>query len=147
MMKVRPAALIIREGTVLTMRYRYGNRYVHVLPGGNPDPGESLSDALRRELSEELGIVVTVGNMVLAGEVLHFNGREDTLHCVFRADITSGDPAPDGANTSAEAIEWIAAARLDSINLYPNFGARLAGKIAAEEFCYTGPLQQPYVGD
>lgn len=146
-MKVRPAALIIREGAVLTMRYRYGSAHVHVLPGGNPDPGESLADALCRELSEELGIVTAVGDMVLAGEVLHFNGREDTLHCVFRADITSGDPALNKANTSAEAIEWIAFAQLGSINLYPNFATRLTGDIPAEGFSYTGPLQQPYLGD
>ena len=128
------------------MRYRYGSSYVQGLPGGNPDPGESLCDALCRELSEELGIMVTVRSMVLAGEVLHFNGREDTLHCVFRADITDGDPGLDRVNTSAEAIEWISASRLGSVNLYPNFGARLAGEIP-EAFCYTGPLQQPYVGD
>jgi 8-oxo-dGTP diphosphatase len=146
-MKVRPAALIIREGAVLTMRYRYGSGYVHVLPGGNPDPGESLPDALCRELSEELGIVVTLGDMVLAGEVLHFNGREDTLHCVFRADITSGDPALNKVNTSAEAIEWIAIAQLGSINLYPNFATRLTGGIPAKGFSYTGPLRQPYLGD
>ncbi len=146
-MKVRPAALIVREGAVLTMRYRYGSAYVHVLPGGNPDPGESLPDALCRELTEELGVGVTVGNMVLAGEVLRFRGGEDTLHCVFRADIGSGDPVLDRANTSAEAIEWISAARLGEINLYPNFTSRLIGDIFAGEFCYTGPLSQPYVGD
>ncbi len=146
-MKVRPAALIVREGAVLTMRYRYGGGYVYVLPGGNPDPGESLSEALCRELSEELGIFITVGDMVLAGEVLRFNDREDTLHCVFRAEISGGDPALNKANTSAEAIEWITAAQLGSINLYPNFASRLAGDIAAREFRYAGPLQQPYLGD
>lgn len=146
-MKVRPAALIVREGAVLTMRYRYGSAYVHLLPGGNPDPGESLSDALCRELTEELGVDVKVGNMVLAGEVLGFRGREDTLHCVFRADIGSREPVLDRANTSAEAIEWISAAKLDEINLYPNFASRLTGHISAGEFCYAGPLSQPYVGD
>ncbi len=130
------------------MRYRYGSAYVHVLPGGNPDPGESLPEALCRELSEELGIPVTVGNMVLAGEVLGFKGRADTLHCVFRAGISNGDhPVLDPDNTSAEAIEWVPAAKLGDISLYPNFAAWLTADIAAEEFRYTGPLQQPYVGD
>ncbi len=146
-MKVRPAALIIREGAVLTMRYRYGSGYVHVLPGGNPDPGESLPQALRRELSEELGISITVGDLVFAGEVLRFNNREDTLHCVFRAEISEGDPVLNKINTSAEALEWITEAQLGDINLYPNFASRLSGDIAAGEFRYTGPLQQPYLGD
>ncbi len=146
-MKVRPAALIVREGAVLTMRYRYGSGYVHVLPGGNPDPGESLPDALCRELAEELGIDVVVGNMVLVGEVLRFRGREDTLHCIFSADIGSSDPVLDRANTSAEAIEWISAGKLGDINLYPNFASRLTGNILAGELSYTGPLSQPYVGD
>jgi 8-oxo-dGTP diphosphatase len=53
-MKVRPAALIIRDQHLLVMRYRYGTSDVFMLPGGNQDPGETLSDTIKREIQEEL---------------------------------------------------------------------------------------------
>lgn len=62
-----------------------------MLPGGNPDPGESLKVALKRELAEELGVQVAVEDMILVGEVLHFNQKEDTLHCLFRVTIEKGN--------------------------------------------------------
>lgn len=146
-MKVRPAALIIRDGAVLTMRYQYGDEFVHVLPGGNPDPGESLPEALSRELKEELGIEAGIGNLVLAGEVLDFKGREDTLHCLFLADITAGEPDLDWGHTTAQAIEWVPPGRLGEITLYPNFTSSLRASLAPGSFTYTGRLSQPYRGD
>ena len=69
-MKVRPAVIIVHEDSVLTMRYKYGEKEVFALPGGNPDPDECLPEALRRELMEELGVTVEIGEMALCGEVL-----------------------------------------------------------------------------
>ena len=51
-MRVRPCALIIERNCVLTMKYRYGEADVYALPGGNPDPGESLAQVIVRELRE-----------------------------------------------------------------------------------------------
>lgn len=138
--------MILHDGTVLTMRYQYGEKFVYVLPGGNPDPGETLPEALARELSEELGVSAEVGSMVLAGEVLNFNAKEDTLHCLFEAHLDGQQPDIDPEHTSAQAIEWINLADLPGLNLYPNFAGQLAGYRGAGTFEYTGSLHQPYVG-
>jgi 8-oxo-dGTP diphosphatase len=55
-MNVRPSAIIILNESILTLRYCYGDTEVFALPGGNPDPGECLTEALARELDEELGV-------------------------------------------------------------------------------------------
>ncbi len=141
-MKVRPAAWIVQDGLVLTMRYQYGTEIVHVLPGGNPDPGESLPETLARELEEELGVTARIGRMILACEVLNFNQKEDTLHCVFEAEIASGEPHLDHGHTSAQAIAWISPDELAQLTLYPNVSEFLGETTGS--FRYAGPVVQPY---
>ncbi len=52
------AALIRRDGRVLVSQRLAGKHLAGLweFPGGKPEPGESDSDALRRELEEELGL-------------------------------------------------------------------------------------------
>ncbi len=145
-MRIRPAGLITdRHHAVLTMRYQYGASYVYVLPGGNPDPGETLAEALQRELWEELEVRAEIQELILMGEVLHFPGRTDTLHCLFRVFIGDQLPRINPENTSAKDIVWLAPEMLKEVTLYPNFSEQLKYAGASSPFpLYTGALQQTY---
>ncbi len=117
---IRPAILIIENGQVLTMQYNYGGQEVYNLPGGNLELGEHLSDALAREMQEELGIEVLVGEMVLVGEVYFEDRKKHTLHLLFEGKITAGIPTLNPKETSALAIKWLTINDLEKVNLYPN---------------------------
>ena len=80
---IRPAVLIIENQQILTMQYQYGGQEVYNLPGGNLELGEHLSDALMREMHEELGIEVSIGEMILVGEVYFEDRKNHTLHLLF----------------------------------------------------------------
>ena len=51
-------------------------RSVRILLGGGIEPGESEAECLRREIMEEIGYSVTVGEKVCVGEEYTFTRRE-----------------------------------------------------------------------
>ena len=55
--RIRVAALIVNGGRVLLVRQEKHDRSYWLLPGGGVEEGETLVDALRRELHEECGLV------------------------------------------------------------------------------------------
>ncbi|MCZ7539471.1 MAG: 8-oxo-dGTP diphosphatase MutT [Anaerolineae bacterium] len=76
-------------------------------PGGKREPGESLRDCLRRELREELGIEVEVGEQI--GTVRHaYTHFRITLHA-FACRLFAGEPAALGC----AAWAWVTLDELD----------------------------------
>jgi 8-oxo-dGTP diphosphatase len=57
-------------------------------PGGRVEPGEADEEALARELSEEMGIAVSVGERVI--HVEHAYENYDIDFCVYRCQHTGG---------------------------------------------------------
>ena len=124
-MKVRPSIAIVENNHLLLMQYRYGNTNVYNLPGGNVDKGETITETVLRELIEELGIEVEVGTMILLGDVIMPEGKEDVLHCVFEGKILTGKPVLNPKETSALALAWMPLVELHELEMYPNVGAEL----------------------
>ncbi len=62
-------AIAVRDGALLLIRRGHApSRGRWSLPGGRVEPGETAREALVREMAEETGLAVTVGELV--GEVL-----------------------------------------------------------------------------
>ena len=73
------------QGQVLLVRQSYGHRGWD-LPGGGREPRESLEDALRRELREEIGI--EIASSELRG--VYYEPGVDQHHFAFRCEVRSG---------------------------------------------------------
>ncbi len=150
-MKVRPSALIwCRNATqteVLLMRYCYGGQDVFALPGGNPDRDETLPQTIRREIREELGVSVEVGEMILAGEMLLSQRNDDVLHVVFDAHNLQGEPVLNPGETTALELVWKPVTELNKINMYPNIGTMLQLWFdSGGHLGYVGRIEQQYFG-
>ena|SRR6218665_3530407 len=138
-MKIRPAVVIIEDEKILTMHYQYGGQDVYNLPGGNLEFGESLILALTRELEEELGITIEIGELMMVGEVHFPDPQKQTIHFIFEGKILSGIPTLNPEHTSSLAIRWLGIEELLTVNLYPNITKNL------KEYL-SGNLPDKYIG-
>jgi 8-oxo-dGTP diphosphatase len=140
-MKVRPSIALVENNKILLMRYRYGDTDVYNLPGGNVDKGETLTETVVRELMEELGIEVEVGKMILSGDVIMPEGKEDVLHCVFEGKILAAKPILNPKETSALELVWMPLVDLNKLEMYPNVGKYLSKML---DFQYVGKVNQTW---
>ena len=145
-MKVRPSAIILNGESVLTLRYNYNDTNVFALPGGNPDPGENLSEALARELNEELGICAEVEKMIFCGEVIWSEVKRETLHMIFSSKIKEGVPVLNPEHTTSLEIVWLPFSELSTTLLYPNVGEHLFTYLTGQsQSAHVGVIDQPYI--
>ncbi len=63
--------LLDDEGRVLLLRHTYRGSKPWGLPGGGLQPGETLEECLERELREETGMHVEVGELLWAASHTH----------------------------------------------------------------------------
>lgn len=145
-MRCRPALVLLENNHVLVMKYQYGEHFIYNLPGGNPDPGELLSETIARECMEELGIDVEVGQMLLMGQVSGTENRDDVLHILFEGELIGGIPELQVGETNAQEVLWMPINQLSHVTMYPNIGMELTDLlITQQKGKYVGAIQQPWL--
>jgi 8-oxo-dGTP diphosphatase len=118
------AAVIERDDQfLLTLRPHGTHLAGHwEFPGGKCEPHETHVEALRRELFEELDIVVTVG--ALAFSVSHtYPERSVDLH-FYRCEF-AGEPKP----MLGQEMQWIPRGRLTELP-FPDADAELVSRLS-----------------
>ncbi len=111
---LRPAAyaIIVNEGRLLLLRLRHTGKY-H-FPGGGIDAGERIEETLRREVKEETGIDIEVGDLAHFQEDFFYYDPSSTayhgLHFYYgcrpkTTELIADDQVDDA---SAERPRWVA---------------------------------------
>ncbi|MDR1708373.1 MAG: NUDIX domain-containing protein [Candidatus Accumulibacter sp.] len=101
-----------RAGEILLL-LRAGTGFfdgLYSLPGGHVEEGESIRQAAARELEEETGLRVAIGDLEWLG-VIHRRSDTNRIDFFVRARRWQGDPAPREPEKCA-ALAWRPRARL-----------------------------------
>jgi 8-oxo-dGTP diphosphatase len=122
--RVAVYALVRRGADVLLTRL--SSRAAHpgawTLPGGGLDHGETPRDALAREVREECGVEVVVGDLLDVHDT-HFEGTAPSgrfedfhgVHLVFRGTVAdAAEPRVVETGGTTDDVAWVAVADVES---------------------------------
>ncbi len=122
--RIRVAALLRRGERVLLIRHEKEGREYWLLPGGGVEAGESLIEALQREITEELGIaedLLLEGPIAIADSIAPAGlPPRHVVHIVFAGHI--GDRSLEAISSCDDAVRGhrvFDADELSSIVLHP----------------------------
>jgi mutator protein MutT len=118
------AGLVFRSGKLLITQ-RYPEAHLGGLwefPGGKRHANETFEACLHRELMEELGIEIAVGELIESIE--HAYPEKKVLLKFFRCAWLRGEPQPLGC----PAFRWITMEELDKYQ-FPPADARLLQRL------------------
>jgi mutator protein MutT len=122
------AALIFRAGKLLITQ-RHAKSHLGGLwefPGGKREAGESFEACLVREIREELGVEISVGD--LFEEITHTYPEKSVHLKFFRCTLTAGEPQP----LDCAALKWIDQSQL-AAHEFPAADAQLLVKLHAAQ--------------
>jgi 8-oxo-dGTP diphosphatase len=119
------AALVERDGRILLARRPAGKHLAGLweFPGGKREPGEGFEACLVRELREELGVEVEVGEEVR--RVRHAYPDRVVEIRFFRCRLAAGEPRP----LEAAEVAWVPRGELPRY-AFPPADEEMVGELA-----------------
>ena len=125
--RLRSSALIIERDAVLLVEFNDENGLHYNLPGGGVEAGESLIQAVEREVFEETAVRVDVGQVAFIYEYApHLAqaryGPVHSLTTIFECSLQNGEvpQMPEKPDQNQTGVKWIPLNQLNQVVLYPN---------------------------
>jgi ADP-ribose pyrophosphatase YjhB (NUDIX family) len=150
--RIRVSAILRWGDRILLIRHDKVGKEVWLLPGGGVKAGESLTDALQRELSEEIGIVGLDEELPVEGPVALVDSIsprwtlpvKHVVHIIFAGDLTGQSlEAVTSHDAAVRGHRLFHVSDLDGVALHPPIQRFLRRWQPGDPIAYLGSLWAP----
>ena len=147
--RIRVSALLRWEERILLCRHEKPGKEYWLLPGGGVNSGESLVDALRRELMEEVGIgkeLTLEGPVAIADSIspVRSFAAKHVVHIVFSGDLSGRSlERVTSQDAAVRGHRLFSLGELDDIVLHPPIQRFLRRWRPGDPIVYLGALWAP----
>jgi 8-oxo-dGTP diphosphatase len=145
--RIRVSAVLRWGNGILLCRHDKRGRDVWLLPGGGVHAGETLMDALEREIGEEVGISapplegpIAIVDSIAPGRTLT---TKHVVHIIFTGDVKGSLEAVASTDEAVRGHRLFALEELDGIVLHPPIQRFLQRRQAGDPAVYLGALWIP----
>jgi ADP-ribose pyrophosphatase YjhB (NUDIX family) len=119
-MRIRVTGVVIEDGRILLLNQDTDSGRSWSLPGGKLEEGETLAEALIREIKEETGLDIEPGRLLYVCDHL----PAQVVHMTFEAQRTGGtvgDIATGADTTPIRGVEFVPVPRLSALGFSDRF--------------------------
>jgi ADP-ribose pyrophosphatase YjhB (NUDIX family) len=146
--RIRVSVILRWQGRVLLCRQEKPDKEYWLLPGGGVDAGETLIEALRRELREELGVEADVqfeGPVALVDSIApkHSFARKHVVHVIFAAEVPGTLEDVASQDDAVRGHRAFLVRELDSVPLHPPIARFLQRWQPGDPAVYLGEMWVP----
>ena len=147
--RIRVSAILRWKGRMLLCRHEKPGKEYWLLPGGGVNSGESLVDALHRELAEEIGIddrLSVEGPVAIVDSIAPERSfaAKHVVHIIFAGDLSGRSlEAVTSSDAAVSGHRLFALSELDDVVLHPPIQRFLARWRPGDPVVYLGPLWAP----
>jgi ADP-ribose pyrophosphatase YjhB (NUDIX family) len=149
--RIRVSAILRWEGRILLLRHEKSEGEIWLLPGGGVQVGESLVQALQRELREETGLFSEGFEVPLEGPVAIVDSiapessanRKHVVHVIFAADVTGSLEGVVSQDDAVRGHRAFLLRELESITLHPPIHRFLQRWQPGDPAAYLGEMWAP----
>jgi ADP-ribose pyrophosphatase YjhB (NUDIX family) len=144
--RIRVSAILHWHNRILLCRHEKPGKEYWLLPGGGVNVGESLVEALERELAEELGLhedVPVEGPVAICDSIAPVRepNAKHVVHIVFAGDLSARSlESVTSSDAAVRGHRLFTLNELDAIPLHPPIQRFLRRWQPGDPMVYLGPL-------
>lgn len=137
------------DDALLLVRQRRTSEAYYLLPGGGVDSGETVGDALIREVAEETGLKCLPIRPIFINDTISPDGLRHLVNITFLVRVVGGELSDRPSDPSIEGIDLVPIASLGELDLRPPMADEIMRAYESGfevQAQYLGPIWTPEFG-